>query len=117
MLKNETNFDDFKNDVRLLLDSFIRTNETIAAIVELNDDLFRSMLVLEEAKTLNRIIGRFSPTEETCDLIEATLTLVAKQCKSDGSPAMAHEADALLERLSRFEAGIANDPPSCRAVN
>jgi hypothetical protein len=98
MLKNETSFEDFKKDVRLLLDSFIRTNEAMAAVADFNDDLFEGMPALEEAKTLNRLIGGFSPDEETCKIIKTTLKLVSKQCRSHGSNVMAYAADTLLGR-------------------
>jgi hypothetical protein len=106
MQENEITFHELKRDVGLLLDSFIRTNEMLAALIDLNGDLFNGMRALEEAKTLNRIIGRLSPTEETCDLMKATLKLVAKDCKSDGAPVMAYETDALLERVSHFQVTV-----------
>jgi hypothetical protein len=104
MLKDETSFNDFKKDVLPLLDSFIRVNETMAAIMEINGDPFEGMLVLEEAKALQRIAPRLSPTNEACGLIETTLKAVSVRSKKLGMDVMAHEAGTLLERLSHLQA-------------
>jgi hypothetical protein len=106
MQENKIDFDQLKKEVGLVLDAFIRANETIAAITEFNDDLYDGTLLLEEAKALQRLIGGFSPDEETCDLIKATLTLIAKRCKSDGASVIAYEADALIDRLSHLQAAV-----------
>lgn len=55
--------------------------------------------MLGEAKTLQRIVPRPSPTDDVCGLIAVSLKAVSDQSRAIGANAVAYEAVALLERL------------------